>query len=125
MSEDFQREARRHKGFEPVLRELSEVKTASDGNTVVVSGRFSAEAVRGLFDAWAEEATMWSPFKVVISLPSTNTGALGSSKVPGNEMPMLACLDSPGPLTTQPITATLSSSMPGYLSFQTGMLVRR
>jgi len=55
---------------------------------------------------------MASPLSVSLSAPSTKTGALGSSKVPGSEMPMSACLDSPGPLTTQPITATFSSSTP-------------
>src|SRR5438477_11656624 len=40
---------------------------------------------------------MVSPFRVILSTPSTYTGALGSSKVPGNEMPMSACFDSPGP----------------------------
>jgi len=38
--------------------------------------------------------------------------SLGSSNVPGSEMPMLACFDSPGPLTTQPITASFISSTP-------------
>ena len=47
------------------------------------------------------------------SFPSTYTGAFGSSNVPGSEMPMSACLDSPGPFTTQPITATRSVSAPG------------
>src|SRR5579863_4002870 len=42
---------------------------------------------------------MRSPLSVLSRRPSTNTGALGSSKVPGREMPRLACLDSPGPLT--------------------------
>ncbi len=37
---------------------------------------------------------------------------LKGEKVPGREMPMLACLDSPGPFTTQPMTATCSSSTP-------------
>ena len=41
------------------------------------------------------------------------TGATGSSKVPGSEMPMSACFDSPGPFTTQPMTATVISSTPG------------
>ena len=34
------------------------------------------------------------------------------------EMPMSACFDSPGPLTTQPMTATRSSSAPGCVSRQ-------
>ena len=46
-------------------------------------------------------------------LPSMNTGAAGCSPVPGSEMPMSACLLSPGPLTMQPMTATLSASTPG------------
>jgi len=45
---------------------------------------------------------MRSPFSVSLSAPSTKTGALGSSKVPGREMPICACLLSPGPLTTHP-----------------------
>ena len=59
------------------------------------------------------------------SLPSTYTGAFGSSNVPGSEMPMLACFDSPGPFTTQPITATRISSTPGCVSRQTGICSRR
>src|SRR2546426_1132124 len=49
----------------------------------------------------------------VVNFPPTYTGALGSSKVPGSEMPMSACFDSPGPFTTHPITATRSVSTPG------------
>ncbi len=49
------------------------------------------------------------------------TGALGSSNVPGKEIPILAAFDSPGPLTTHPITATSISSTPGYTSFQIGI----
>ncbi len=45
--------------------------------------------------------------------PSMKTGAAGLSPVPGSEMPMSACLLSPGPLTMQPITATFSVSTPG------------
>ena len=68
---------------------------------------------------------MASPLSVSLSAPSTKTGALGSSKVPGSEMPMSACLDSPGPLTTQPITATFSSSTPVKRPFHTGIWSRR
>ena len=53
------------------------------------------------------------PRKVTAFLPSMNTGAAGASPVPGSEMPMSACLDSPGPLTMQPITATFKPSTPG------------
>jgi len=60
-----------------------------------------------------KSATIESPFSVTLSAPSTYTGARGSSAVPGNEMPMSACFDSPGPFTTHPITATRSSSDPG------------
>jgi hypothetical protein len=60
-----------------------------------------------------KSATMASPFKVTRSAPSTYTGARGSSAVPGSEIPMSACFDSPGPFTTQPITATRSVSEPG------------
>ena len=35
------------------------------------------------------------------------------SPVPGRLMPILACLLSPGPLTTHPITATFIDSTPG------------
>ncbi len=38
------------------------------------------------------------PRKVVTFLPSMNTGAAGASPVPGSEMPISACLDSPGPV---------------------------
>ena len=52
------------------------------------------------------------------------TGATGSSNVPGRLMPMSACLRSrPGPLTTQPITATRSSSTPGCASRHSGIAV--
>ena len=50
---------------------------------------------------------------------------LGSSNVPGSEMPMLECLDSPGPLTTQPITATFMVSTPGGSRFHLGICSRR
>jgi hypothetical protein len=56
---------------------------------------------------------MRSPLSVTVFAPSTYTGATGYSFVPGRLMPMSACLDSPGPLTTQPITATRISSTPG------------
>ena len=65
--------------------------------------------------------TMSSPRNVAWSRPSTKTGATGSSNVPGRLIPMSACLLSPGPLTTQPITATRSSSTPGWSSRQSGM----
>ena len=68
---------------------------------------------------------MPSPLRVTSSRPSTYTGALGSSNVPGSEMPMLACLDSPGPFTTQPMTATFSSSTPGRSSRHSGIRSRR
>ena len=35
---------------------------------------------------------------------------------------MLAALDSPGPLTTHPMTATRISSTPAYRVFQTGIM---
>ena len=38
---------------------------------------------------------------------------------------MLACFDSPGPFTTQPITATFISSTPGRVRRQTGICSRR
>ncbi len=68
-------------------------------------------------------ATMRSPLSVVMRRPSTYTGALGSSNVPGSEMPMLECLDSPGPLTTQPITATFMVSTPGWVGLPDGHLL--
>ena len=70
-------------------------------------------------------ATIRSPLRVTVNRPSTYTGALGSSKVPGSEMPMWECLDSPGPLTTQPITATFMVSTPGWFSFHFGICSRR
>ena len=39
--------------------------------------------------------------------------AAGVSPVPGSEMPISACLDSPGPLTMQPMIATFNDSTPG------------
>ena len=51
-----------------------------------------------------------------------NTGAEGCSPVPGRDMPIFACLLSPGPLTIQPITATCISSTPIYLCPHFGML---
>src|SRR3981081_3178040 len=53
---------------------------------------------------------MRSPWRVTVFSPSSYTGATGRSPVPGRLMPMLACLLSPGPFTTQPITATVMSS---------------
>jgi hypothetical protein len=50
-----------------------------------------------------------------------NTGAAGCSPVPGKEMPISACLLSPGPLTMQPMTATLRVSTPGYCFFHSGI----
>ena len=72
-----------------------------------------------------KRGTMSSPRRVSVFCPSTNTGATGSSNVPGSEIPMSACFDSPGPLTTQPITATFISSTPGRSSRQTGIFSRR
>ena len=43
-------------------------------------------------------STRPSPRSVRSSLPSMNTGATGSSNVPGSEIPMSACFDSPGPV---------------------------
>ena len=57
---------------------------------------------------------MFSPRSVTVFSPSMNTGAAGASPVPGSEMPMLAWRDSPGPLTTQPITASVRFSAPGW-----------
>jgi len=68
---------------------------------------------------------MRSPLRVTSFSPSTYTGATGRSPVPGRLMPILACLLSPGPLTTQPITATVISSTPGYWPRQTGIWARR
>ena len=67
---------------------------------------------------------MRSPRSVFTFTPSTNTGAAGDSPVPGNEMPMLACLLSPGPLTMQPITATFISSTPGCVTFHAGTTLK-
>lgn len=41
---------------------------------------------------------------------SMKTGAAGCSPVPGSEMPIFACFDSPGPFTMLPITATFRFS---------------
>src|SRR6185503_5243962 len=70
--------------------------------------------------AWNSSA-MRPPFSVTVFSPSTYTGATGVSLVPGRLMPMLACFDSPGPFTTQPITATRMFSAPGCFDFQTGI----
>ena len=67
---------------------------------------------------------MFSPRRVTAFTPSMNTGAAGASPVPGSEMPMLACLDSPGPFTTQPITASVRFSTPSYLTRHSGIFVR-
>src|SRR5205823_7338472 len=50
---------------------------------------------------------MRSPFRVTVFSPSSYTGATARSPVPGRLMPMLAKRLSPGPFTTQPITATV------------------
>src|SRR6185503_13261752 len=62
--------------------------------------------------AWNSSA-MRPPLSVTVFSPSTYTGATGTSFVPGRLMPTSACLDSPGPFTTHPITATFISSTPG------------
>jgi hypothetical protein len=64
---------------------------------------------------------MRAPFRVTVFSPSSYTGATGLSPVPGRLMPMLACRLSPGPLTTQPITATVISSTPVYCFDHCGM----
>jgi hypothetical protein len=70
-------------------------------------------------------SAMRSPLSVTVFFPSTYTGATGTSPVPGRLMPISACLDSPGPFTTHPITATRISSTPGYADFHTGICSRR
>ena len=52
------------------------------------------------------------------------TGAAGASPVPGRLMPMLAAFDSPGPLTTQPMTASVIVSTPSYWVFHSGIRSR-
>jgi hypothetical protein len=44
---------------------------------------------------------------------------------PGSEIPRLACFDSPGPFTMQPMTATVIDSTPVCAVFQTGIWSRR
>ncbi len=68
-----------------------------------------------------KSAARVGPRSVAAFLPSMKTGAVGVSPVPGSEMPMSACLLSPGPLTMQPITATLRASTPGYCVFHPGI----
>jgi hypothetical protein len=51
-------------------------------------------------------------------------GAVRRFAGPGRLMPMLAAFDSPGPLTTQPITASVSVSTPSYRVFHSGMRLR-
>ena len=64
---------------------------------------------------------MPSPRSVSAFSPSMNPGAAGASPVPGRLMPMLACLLSPGPFTTQPITATFISSTPSCVRRHSGI----
>src|SRR4249919_2926449 len=71
-------------------------------------------------NSWA----IFSPRKVMAFSPSMKTGALGASPVPGSEMPIFAWRDSPGPLTTQPITASVRFSAPGWLIFHSGIFAR-
>src|SRR5207342_2676389 len=71
-----------------------------------------------------KSAAILSPRRVTVFSPSTNTGAAGASPVPGNEMPMLAWRDSPGPFTTQPITASVRFSAPGRVIFHSGIFAR-
>ncbi len=68
-------------------------------------------------------SAMPGPRKVMAFLPSMNTGATGASPVPGSEMPISACFDSPGPFTMQPITATFRFSTPGWVRRHSGMEV--
>ena len=53
-----------------------------------------------------------------------NTGQVGASPVPGRLIPMFAAFDSPGPLTTQPITASVINSTPSYCVFHSGIFSR-
>ena len=48
-----------------------------------------------------------------VTILATSTGWLAYSFGALTDLPMSACLDSPGPLTMQPITATLRPSTPG------------
>ena len=48
------------------------------------------------------------------------TGTRGLSPLPGREIPMSAARDSPGPLTTHPMTATFSVWDPGYRDRHSG-----
>src|SRR4029079_18639785 len=73
--------------------------------------------------SWNSSA-MRSPFNVTVFSPSSYTGATGRSPVPGRLMPMFACLLSPGPLTTQPMTATVMFSAPTNSWRQAGMRTR-
>jgi hypothetical protein len=63
MAKELQRELPRHKGLEPVLKEIGGVKVAQDGKSVAVTGRFTAETVRGLVQTWAEEVGLAPPGK--------------------------------------------------------------
>ena len=51
------------------------------------------------------------------------TGQCGASPVPGRQMPMFAAFDSPGPFTTQPMTASVIVSTPSYCVFHSGILL--
>jgi hypothetical protein len=83
------------------------------GGTPRLGGVLAGHVVLEDVDELGDER---SPRNVRSRRPSMNTGATGSSKVPGRLIPMSACLDSPGPFTTQPMTATRSSSAPGWVS---------
>jgi hypothetical protein len=47
-------------------------------------------------------------------------GTVWRLAVPGRLMPMFAAFDSPGPFTTQPITARVRVSTPSYCCFHDG-----
>ena len=61
-------------------------------DAAAVSSRAVAAARRSRSTICWNSSAMRSPFSVTVFSPSTNTGATGTSPVPGRLMPMLACL---------------------------------
>ena len=88
------------------------VKEFKPGDRVYISGVGNTVAGAGTYA------------ELALCSPSMYTGQLGSSPVPGRLMPMLAAFDSPGPLTTQPMTASVIVSTPSCEIFHVGIMSR-
>ena len=67
------------------------------------------------------ESKTFSPYNTLNIFHDTYTGIHDFSILPGKKIPISALLASQMPLTTQPITATVICSTPGYNCFHWGI----